>query len=100
MAGAWYRAARPRDRIYEVASAADHARNAQASGDAYHYRPIEPGGVQQSVELDAFKVVGRFTIAEQKNGGCRMPDAGCRMPERQHRTPSSGGAVHAARLHA
>ena len=35
---------------------------------AYRYRLLEPGGVQRRVELDPFKVVGRFTIKEQKNG--------------------------------
>jgi hypothetical protein len=34
----------------------------------YRYWLLEPGGVQRRVELDPFKVVGRFTIAEQKNG--------------------------------
>jgi hypothetical protein len=32
------------------------------------YWLLEPGGTQRRVELDPFKVVGRFTSAEQKNG--------------------------------
>jgi hypothetical protein len=32
------------------------------------YWLLEPGGVQRRIELEPFKVVGRFTIAEQKNG--------------------------------
>jgi excisionase family DNA binding protein len=34
----------------------------------YRYWLLEPGGQQRRVELGPFKVVGRFTIAEQKNG--------------------------------
>jgi hypothetical protein len=35
---------------------------------SYRYWLLEPGGVQRRVELEPFKVVGRFTIVEQKNG--------------------------------
>ncbi|HEY6174858.1 MAG TPA: hypothetical protein VIX73_10455 [Kofleriaceae bacterium] len=31
-------------------------------------RLLEPGGAQRRVELEPFKVVGRFTNVEQKNG--------------------------------
>jgi len=34
----------------------------------YRYWLLEPGGVQRRIELEPFKVVGRFTIAEQENG--------------------------------
>ena len=34
----------------------------------YRYWLLTPGGKQRRIELEPFKVVGRFTIAEQKNG--------------------------------
>jgi len=34
----------------------------------YRYWLLEPGGQQRAVELEPFKVAGRFTIVEQKNG--------------------------------
>jgi hypothetical protein len=45
-------------------------REARSGGTetTYRYWLLEPGGVQRRVELDPFKVVGRFTIAELKNG--------------------------------
>src|ERR1044071_377421 len=45
-------------------------REARAGGTktAYRYWLLEPGGVQRRVELEPFKVVGRFTIVEQWNG--------------------------------
>jgi excisionase family DNA binding protein len=34
----------------------------------YRYWLLEPGGPERRVELDPFKVVGRFTVAQQANG--------------------------------
>ncbi len=34
----------------------------------YRYWLLQPGGQERRVELDPFKVAGRFTIADQKNG--------------------------------
>lgn len=34
----------------------------------YRYWLLEPGGQERRVELEPFKVVGRFTIVDQKNG--------------------------------
>jgi hypothetical protein len=45
-------------------------RDARSGGaeTTYRYWLLEPGGAQRRVELDPFKVVGRFTIVEQRNG--------------------------------
>ena len=51
-----------------AASPAPSARRSGQHATTYRYWLLEPGGVQRRVELDPFKVVGRFTIAEQKNG--------------------------------
>jgi hypothetical protein len=43
--------------------------SAKRDGDtSYRYWWLKPGGVERRVELGPFKVVGRFTIEEQRNG--------------------------------
>ena len=50
-----------------ITGAKREARSGQME-TTYRYWLLESGCVQRRVELDTFKVVGRFTIAEQKNG--------------------------------
>jgi hypothetical protein len=55
------------ERVGVITGAKREARSGQLE-TTYRYWLLEPGGVARRVELDPFKVVGRFTIAEQKNG--------------------------------
>jgi hypothetical protein len=55
------------ERVGVITGAKREARSGELE-TTYRYWLLEPGGVQRRVELDPFKVVGRFTIAEQRNG--------------------------------
>lgn len=42
-------------------------RQPDGSGTTYRYSLLEPGGKEQSVKLEPFRVSGRFTIVERKS---------------------------------
>jgi len=55
------------ERVGVITGAKREARSGELE-TTYRYWLLEPGGVARRLEFDPFKVVGRFTIAEQKNG--------------------------------
>jgi hypothetical protein len=68
-----------REMVGVITGAKREARSGQLE-TTYRYWLLEPDGMQRRVELDPFKVVGRFTMAEQRNG--KAASEAFKAPER------------------